>query len=73
MFLPNRKLVRLLDVKVWKGEGGGMPDNFLVEAQLKVVGVWRNARRMEAVRNVLKVSKLNNVKERAYQESLCEK
>ena len=44
---------------------------FLVEAQLKLVGGWMSAGRMEGVRNVLKVSELNNrVKEKAYQESL---
>ena len=58
-------LGRLLDVKVWRGEGGGMSDYFFVEARLKLVGG-----RMEGVRNLLKVSELNNsVKERAYQES----
>ena len=63
--------LRLLDVKVWRGEGGGMSDHFLVEARLKLVGGWRSAGRMEGVRNVLKVSELNNsVKERAHQESL---
>ena len=58
-------------MKVWRGEGGGMSDHFLVEARLKLVGGHRSAGRMEGVRNVLKVSELNNrVKERAYQESL---
>ena len=48
-----------------------MSDNFLVEARLKLVGRWRSAGRIEGVRNVLKVSELNNrVKEKAYQESL---
>ena len=48
-----------------------MSDHFLVEARLKLVGGWRNAGRMEGVRNVLKVSELNrSVKERAYQEIL---
>ena len=47
---------------------------FLVEARLKLVGGWKSAVRMEGVRNVLKVSELNNrVKERAYQESVHEK
>ena len=51
-----------------------MSDHFLVEARLKLVGFWRSARRMKGVRNVLKVSELNNsVKERAYQESLLGK
>ena len=50
---------------------GGLSDHFLVEAQLKLVGDWRSAGRMECVRNVLKVSELNHsVKERAYQVSL---
>ena len=31
---------------------------FLVEAQLKLLGGWRSAGRMEGVRNVLKVSEL---------------
>ena len=45
----------------------GLSDNFLVEARLKLVGGWRSAGRMEGVRNVLKVSELNNsVNERAY-------
>ena len=48
-----------------------MSDHFLVEARLKLVGGWRSAERMEGVRNVLKVSELNNnVKERAFHESL---
>ena len=62
---------RLLDVKVWRGEGRGMSDHFLVEDRPKLAGGWRSAGRMEGVRNVLKVSELNNkVIERAYQESL---
>ena len=69
--LPKRMLGRLFDVKVWRGEDGGMSDHFLVEARLKLVGGWRSAGRMKGVRNVLKVSELNNsVTERAYQESL---
>ena len=48
-----------------------MSDHFLVESRLKLVGGWRSAGRIEGVRNVLKVSELNNrVKERAYQESM---
>ena len=71
VLLPRRRLGRLLDMKVWRGEGGGMSDHFLVEARLKLLGGWRSAGRMEGVRNVLKVSELNNsVKERAYQESM---
>ena len=50
---------------------GGLSNHFLVEALLKLVGGWRSVGRMEGMRNVLKVSELNNrVKERAYQESL---
>ena len=48
-----------------------MSDHFLVEARPKLVGGFWSAGRMEGVRNVVKVSELNNrVKERAYQESL---
>ena len=58
-------------MKVWRGEGGGMSHHFLMKARLKLVGGWRSAWRMEGVRNLLKVSELNNsVKETAYQESL---
>ena len=39
--LPKRMLGRLLDVEVWRGEGAGMSDHFLVEARLKLVCVWR--------------------------------
>ena len=63
------KTVRCESVE--RRRGGGMSDHFLVEARLKVEGGWRSAGRMEGVRNVLKVSELNNsVKEWAYQESL---
>ena len=69
--MGHYSVVQLLDVKVWRGEGEGLSDHFLVEAMLKLLGGWRNAGRMEGVRNVLKVSELNHsVKERAYQESL---
>ena len=52
-------------------DGGGISEHFLMEVWLKLVGGWRNARRMEGVRSVLKASELNNrVKERAYWESL---
>ena len=74
VLLPRRMLGRLLDVKAWRGEAvgeGGLCDHFLVEAQLKLVGGWRSAGRLEGVRNVLKVSELNSiVKKMAYQESL---
>ena len=71
VLLPKRMPGRMLDVNVWRGEGVGMSDHCLVEARLKLVGGWISAGRMEGVRNVLKVSELNNsVKERAFQESL---
>ena len=71
VLLQRRMLGRLLDVKVWRGEGGGLSDHFLVEARLKLLGGWMSAGRMEGVRNVLKVSELNHsVKEILYQESL---
>ena len=60
LLLPRRMLGRLLDVKVWRGEGGGLSDHFLVGVRLKFLGGWRSARRMEGVRNVLKVSELNH-------------
>ena len=52
VLLPKRMLGRLLDVNE-RREGGGMSDHFLVEARLKLVGGWRNARMMEGERNVL--------------------
>ena len=74
VLLPKRMLGRLLDVNEWRGEGRGLSDFFLLEAQLKLVGGWRSVGRMEGVRNLLKVSKLNNsVKEGAFQESLIGK
>ena len=70
VLLPRRMLERLLDLKVWRGEGWGVSDYFLVEARPKLVCGWRSAGMTEGVRNVLKVSALNNsVKERAFQES----
>ena len=41
VLLQRPMLGRLLDVKVWRGEGGGMSDDFLVEARLKLVCGWR--------------------------------
>ena len=38
-------LGRLLDVKMWRGEGGGLSDHFLVEALLKLLGGWLEERR----------------------------
>ena len=37
--LPRRMLGRLLDVKVWRGEGGGLSDHFLVAGGAP--GGWR--------------------------------
>ena len=34
---PKRMRGRLLDVKVCRGEGGGMSDHFLVEARIKMI------------------------------------
>ena len=74
VLLTKQMLGRLLDEKLWRGKGGGMSDHFLVQAWLKLVGGCTSAGWMEGVRNVLKVSELNNrVKDRAYQESLCGK
>ena len=71
VLLPRRMLGRPLDVKVWRGERGGLSDHFLVEARLKLLSGWRRTGRMEGVRNVLKVSEQNHsIKEMAYQESL---
>ena len=69
--LPIRMLGRLFDVKVWSRKERGMSDHFLVEDWLKLEEGWRCARRMEDVRNVLKVSELNNrEREMTYQENL---
>ena len=38
VLLPRRMLGRLFDVKVWRGEGRGFSDHFLVEARLKLLG-----------------------------------
>ena len=70
MLLPKRMIGRMLDVKVWRGEGGGMSDHFFGGSSAEIGG-RRSAGRMEGVRNVFKVCELNNsVKKRAYQESL---
>ena len=69
VLLPKRMHGRLLDVKVCRGECGGMSDHILVEGRLKVVCGWRRAGRMEGMRNVLNLSEENkSVKEQAYQE-----
>ena len=58
-------LPRVLDVNMYRGEGGGMSDHILVEARLKVVCGWRSAGKMEGVGSVLKESELNrSVKKR---------
>ena len=64
-------LERLLVVKVWRGEGGGLSDHFLVEARLKLLGGWRSAGRMEGVRNVLKVSELNHSVKKGHTRRAC--
>ena len=66
------KTVRCESMERRRGRGSGcelrLSDYFLVEARLKLVGGWRSAGRLEGVRNVLKLSELNNsVKERSYQ------
>ena len=72
VLLPKRMLVRVLDVTVWRGEGGVMSDHRLVEPLLKLVGGSRRAGRMEGVRNVFQASELNNcVKERACTRRAC--
>ena len=37
VLISKRMVGRRLDVKVWRGEGGGMSSHFLVEARLKLV------------------------------------
>ena len=61
------KTVRCESVEMRRG---GLSHHFLVEARLKLLGGWRSTGRTEGVRNMLKVSELNSVKEREYQESL---
>ena len=71
VLFPKQMLGRLLDVKVWRGESAGMSDKFFGGSTAEIGGWMRSAWRMEGVRNVLKVSKVNNrVKKRAHQESL---
>ena len=67
-------LGRLLNVSVWRGEGGGMSDHFFGGSSVEIGGLMKECGRMEGARNVLKVSELNNrVKEMAYQKSLQRK
>ena len=62
---------RLLDVRVLRGESGGMSDHYLVEGKLKVGMRWRRARQTGCVREVLKVSEWDkSEKVREYQEKL---
>ena len=68
VLLPRRMLGRLLDVKVWRGEGGNCLKN---GSSVEISGWLQECREEEGMRNVLKVSELNNsIKERANQESL---
>ena len=48
-----------------------MSDHFLVEAQLKLLGGWRSAGRMEGVRNALKVSELNHNVSKGHTRRAC--
>ena len=50
VLLPKQMLGRLLELKVWRGEGGRMYDPCLVEARLKLMGGWMSAGSMEAVK-----------------------
>ena len=50
-----------------------MSDHFWVEARLKLVGGWRSAGRMEGVRNVLKMSELNNSVKIGHTRTACVK
>ena len=59
VFLPKPMHGRLLDVKVCRGEGGGMSDHFWPEAKIKMVLGWRSTEHVEVVRSVFKVSELN--------------
>ena len=66
VIITDRIISQYVNVKVWRGEGWGLSDHFLVEAGLKLLGGWRSTGKMEGVRNQLKVSELNHsVKERA--------
>ena len=60
VLLPRRMLGRLFRCETVERRRGGLSDHFLVEARLKLVGGRRSAGRMEDLRNVLKVSELNN-------------
>ena len=40
MLLPKRMLGRLLDVKVWKGEGGGMSDHIFGGCSAEIANWW---------------------------------
>ena len=62
------KTVRCESVE--RRRGGDSLTIFLVEARLKLVGGWKSAGRMEGVRNVLKVSKLNH-SEKGHTRTAC--
>ena len=70
--LVSRKVVgSLLDVRVLRGEGGGMSDHYLVESRLRVSGRRWDGRRVGCVREGLKVSELRkSEKAREFQEKL---
>ena len=46
VLFPKRMLLRLVDVKVRRGKGGGMFNILLVGARLKLVGGRRSAMRV---------------------------
>ena len=50
---------RLLDVRVFIGEGEGMSDHLLMEGRLRVEARWKGNKRVGAGREVLKASELN--------------
>ena len=56
VLILRRVVGRLLDVRVLRGEGGGMSDHLLVEGKLRVEPRWKGNKRVGAGRGVLKVS-----------------
>ena len=68
---PERYLLHHLGgATVWR-KGEEMSDHFWVEAHRKLVGGWRSAGRMEGVRNMLKVSELNNSEKEGHTTKAC--
>ena len=59
VLISRRVVGRLLDVRVLRGEGGGMSDHLLVEGRLRVEQRWKGNKRVGAGREVVKVSELN--------------